>query len=174
MLTSYLLLFFGLFTNPGDTTISTEWKTLEHGDFSIQYPPDWTAESFENSVMEFTISSPIVDEEDNYADFVNLQIQNLPGLNKTLDSYVAEFSRDIPFIYQKATVRKNEKTTKARKNCYVLEYAGVFNDFPIAYRQYIWFENDKAYSLTFTAEQGSFDKWDAISQKVMDSFTFKK
>ena len=174
MLTSYLLLFFGLFTSPGDTTISKEWKTLEHGNFSIQYPADWVAEGFENSVMEFTISSPLVDEEDNYADFVNLQILNLPGLNKTLDSHVAEVVRDIPFIYQKATIRKNEKTTRDKKSGYILEYADVFNDFPIAYRQYIWFENERAFTLTFTAEQGAFEKWDAVSQKIMDSFTFKK
>jgi hypothetical protein len=174
MLTGILLLFCSFFNPAMDTIDTREWKTLEMNDFKIDYPAEWQGESFENSVQEFTITSPYENEEDYYADFVNLAILKLPGLNKNLETYVTEFSRDIPFIYQKAMVRTNEKALRAGRECYILEYAGVFNDFPIAYRQYIWFQNESAYTLSFTAQQGSFEHWESVATKIMDSFTFKK
>lgn len=174
MLTGILLLFCSIFNPATDTSAVDQWKTLEMKNFKIDYPSEWVGESFENSVQEFTITSPYENEEDYYADFINLAILPMPGSNKNLDTYAADFSRDIPFIYQKAMVRTNEKSVKAGKPCYILEYAGVFNDFPIAYRQYVWFENDTAYTLSFTAQQGSFEKWESIANKIMDSFTFKQ
>jgi hypothetical protein len=95
-------------------------------------------------------------------------------LNKTLDSYAQEVTRDIPFFYQKAIIRENRKDKKGNKDCYVMTYAGLMSEFPLAIRQYIWFENEKSYSLTFTAEQKSFEQWDETALKIMDSFTFKK
>ena len=113
------------------------------------------------------------DEDDTYAEFVSLALLPLPGLNKTLDTYVAEFSKDIPFTHKNAVIRQNEKMTKSGKPCYVLKYAGKFSEFPLAYLQYIWFENDTVYTLTYLAQQGSFEKWETTARRIMDSFTFK-
>jgi hypothetical protein len=176
MLTSILLVFTSLFSgNTGiDTTRAAEWKLLDRGDYSISYPADWTVDVSGNSGMDFLISSPFTDDEDLYNDFINLTILPLPGLNKTLDSYAQEVTRDIPFFYQKAIIRDNKKDRKGNKDCYVMTYAGLMSEFPLAIRQYIWFENDTSYSLTFTAEQKSFEAWDETALKIMDSFTFKK
>jgi hypothetical protein len=176
MLTSLLILFSSLF-NPEivvDTTKALEWKTLNRGDYTINHPADWAIDVSGNSGMDFIISSPFTDEEDIYNDFVNLTILPMPGLNKTLDSYAQETIRDIPFFYQKSIIRDNRKDKKGGKDCYVLTYAGLMSEFPLAFRQYIWFENEKSFTLTFTAEQKSFEEWDAIAEQIMDSFTFKK
>jgi hypothetical protein len=175
MLTSLLIVFSTFFSTPtvSDTARATEWKTLDRGDYTISHPADWAVDVSGNSGMDFIISSPFSDEEDMYNDFVNLTILPLPGLNKTLDSYALEVSRDIPFFYQKAIIRENKKDKKGNKDCYVMTYAGLMSEFPLAIRQYIWFENEKAYSLTFTAEQQAFEKWDETAIRIMDSFTFK-
>jgi len=176
MLTSILLVFTTFFS--GNTTVDTtrtaEWKLLDRGDYTITYPSDWTVDVSGNSGMDFIISSPFTDEEDIYNDFVNLTILALPGLNKTLDSYAGEVTRDIPFFFQKAIIRENKKDRKGNKDCYVMTYAGLMSEFPLAIRQYIWFDNDKSYSLTFTSEQKSFEEWDETALKIMNSFTFKK
>lgn len=176
MLTSFLIVLSSLFSGPIeiDTTRTAEWKTLDRGEYSIRYPSDWMVDVSGNSGMDFLISSPLTDEEDIYQDFVNLTIIPLPGLNKTLDGYAQETTRDIPFFYQKAIIRENKKNHKGNRDCYTLTYAGLLSEFPLAFRQYIWFENEKSYSLTFTAEQKSFEQWDAIALEIMDSFTFKK
>lgn len=173
MLTSILLLFTGLLAPQTTPTDTSEWKKLDLAKFSIDYPTSWQAESYENAVLEFTITSALEHEDDTYAEFVGLAVLPLPGLNKNLDSYIAEFSADIPFTHKNAVIRTNEKTTKAGKPCYVLEYAGLFSEFPLAYRQYIWYENDTVYTLSYTAQQGSFERWSETAQKIMDSFTFK-
>jgi hypothetical protein len=175
MLTSILLLFCGLFsiTAPADTTVNNEWKVLDRGHYSISYPANWTVDVSGNSGMDFIISSPFTDEEDIYNDFINLTIIPMKGLNKTLDSYAKEVSNDIPFFYQKAIIAENKKDKKGNRECYTLTYAGLMAEFPLAIRQYIWFENENSYSLTFTAEQKSFEEWDSIAHQIMDSFSFK-
>lgn len=176
MLTSFLIALSTLFIAPTepDTTRAAEWKTLERDGFSISHPSNWTVDVSGNSGMDFIISSPFTDEEDIYNDFVNLTILQMAGLNKTLDSYAQDAIKDIPFFYQKSIITKNQKEKKGNKDCYVLTYAGLFSEFPLAFHQYIWFENDKSYTLTFTAEQKSFEQWNETALKIMDSFTFKK
>jgi hypothetical protein len=176
MLNSLLVLLSTLFISPSDadTTKSEAWKTLELKKYSIQYPQTWSIDTTENSGMEFMISSPFTDEEDIYYDFVNLAVMPMYGLGKNLDTYVADVVKDIPFFYSKAVIAKNAKEKKSGKDCYVLTYAGILNTFPIAMHQYIWFENDMSYTLTFTAEQGAFEKWFKDAEHVMDSFKFKK
>lgn len=174
MLTSILLLFTGLVhpqASPGDTT---GWKSLDSPKYGAKHPSTWQAESYENATLEFSINSPLEDEDDIYSEFVSLAALPLPGLNKTLDAHVSEFVRDIPFTYKKAIITKNEKTTKAGKACYVLEYAGVINEFPVAYLQYIWLENDVCFTLSYTAQQGSYERYKEKAVQIMDSFTFKQ
>lgn len=156
-----------------DTTRTEGLKTMKINEFTVEYPVTWAVDTSENSGMEFMILSPFSDDEDYYHDFVNLAVLPMYGLGKTLDSYVAEVIRDIPFFYEKAVITKNTKATKAGKPCYILTYAGLLNTFPIAMHQYIWFEGEKTYTLTYTAEQGSFEKWFSEAEKIMDSVQFK-
>ena len=100
MLASILLLVTGLFQPITDTTDTSHWKKLDMPRFSIDYPTSWQAESYENATLEFAITSQLEDEDDTYAEFVSLALLPLPGLNKTLDTYVAEFSKDIPFTHK--------------------------------------------------------------------------
>jgi hypothetical protein len=159
---------------PADTTKNEGWKKLEVKEYIVEYPAAWAVDTSGNSGMDFILSSPFTDEEDIYNDFVNLTILPMPGLNKTLDSYAQETIRDIPFFYQKSIIRDNRKEKKGGKDCYVLTYAGLMSEFPLAFRQYIWFENERSYTLTFTAEQKSMEQWSETALKIMDSFTFKK
>jgi hypothetical protein len=174
MLTSILLLFTGLMHAPATPSDTTGWKSLESNKYDAKYPTTWQAETYENATLEFSITSAPEDEDDNYSEFVSLAALPLPGLNKTLDSYVNEFVKDIPFTYKKSVITKNEKATKAGKACYVLEYAGVINEFPVAYLQYIWFEYDVCYTLSYTAQQGSYERFKEKAVLIMDSFTFKQ
>jgi hypothetical protein len=174
MLTSILLLFTGFLNPIPVTTDTSEWKKLDLPKFSIEYPSSWQAESYENATLEFTLTSWLEDEEDTYAEFVSLAILPLPGLNKNLDSYIAETIKEIPFTYKNAAIRQNEKTTKASKPCYILSYAGLYSDFPLSHLQYIWFENDTVFTLSYVAKQGSFERWEETARKIMDSFTFKQ
>ncbi len=174
MLTSILLLFTSFVTpelQPADTS---GWKELQSTKYGIKHPTNWQGESYENATLEFSINSELENEDDIYAEFVSLAALPLPGLNKSLDSYVSEIVKDIPFAYKKAIITKNEKTVKAGKACYVIEYAGVFSEFPLAYLQYIWLENDVCYTLSYTAQQGSYEKYKGKAVQIMDSFTFKQ
>ena len=176
MLTSFLLLIstFLMPSAPADTTKNDGWKKLEVKEYIVEYPAAWAVDTSGSSGMDFILSSPFTDEEDIYNDFVNIAVMPMYGLGKTLDSYVDEVVRDIPFFYSKAVIATNKKETKAGKPCYVLTYAGILNTFPIAIHQYIWFENEKTYTLTYTAEQGSFEKWFTDAERIMNSLQFKK
>ena len=176
MLTSLLILFSSVFnvSANADTVRASEWKVLDRGEYTISHPAEWTVDVSGNSGMDFIISSPFTDEEDIYNDFINLTILPMTGLNKTLDSYAKEVTHDSPFFYQKSIIRENKKDKKGNRDCYVLTYAGLFSEFPLAIRQYIWFENESSYSLTFTAEQKSFEQWDEIALRIIDRFSFKK
>jgi hypothetical protein len=176
MLTSFLLLLSTLFmpTEPADTSKSAGWKKIVVKEYTVEYPESWAVDTSGASGMDFILSSPLTDEEDYYNDFVNIAVMPMYGLGKTLDSYVEEVIRDIPFFYSKAVITTNKKETKAGKPCYVLTYAGILNTFPIAMHQYIWFENEKTYTLTYTAEQGSIEKWFKDAERIMDSVQFKK
>jgi len=160
-------------TPPADTTKSETWKTLELREFSVTYPQSWVIDTSGNSGMDFLILSPFNYEDDSFNDFVNLAIMPMYGSGKNLDTYIADVVRDIPFFYTKAIITKNNKEKKSGKDCYVLTYAGMLNTFPTAIHQYIWFENEKSYTLTYTAEQGSFEKWFKNAERIMDSLKFK-
>jgi hypothetical protein len=124
MLTSILLLFTGFLNPVADTSDNPVWKKLDMPKFSIEYPSSWQAEAYENATLEFTVTSQLEDEDDTYAEFVSLAILPLPGLNKNLDSYVAEVVKDIPFTHKNAVIRQNEKAIKSGKPCYILNFAG--------------------------------------------------
>jgi len=176
MLNSLLLVLSTFFLAPSaaDTSKTESWKSIQVHEFVVECPQSWAIDTSGNSGMDFLILSPFSNEEDGYNDFVNMAVMPMYGLGKNLDTYVADVVKDIPFFYSKSIITKNSKEKKAGRDCYVLTYAGILNTFPIAIHQYIWFENDKSYTLTYTAEQGSFETWFKNAERIMDSLKFKK
>jgi hypothetical protein len=142
-------------------------------EYSFVYPKDWRFDNSGDMGAKFTLYSTFTSEEDNYNDYIQLNILPVPGLNMTLDKHLESVIKDIPFFYQKSEITVQRKTEKGGRECAVLAYHGLFNDFALSHYQYIWLANDKVYTLSFSGQPADVELLLPKATLIMDSLIIK-
>lgn len=158
-----LILLFAFFQ-------TSDWKALDDKEFSVKYPSSW--EVNQSGIMGtkfilFAPSSPAVAFRDN----INLGIQDLNGMNMDLKKFVELSSAQIKQLVTNGNILTSE--TSVEKQRHKIVYSGSQGQLNLKWQQYYWIKNEKAYVLTFTADQNTFDKGVETANRVMDSFTVK-
>ncbi len=147
-----------------------DWITKSNPEHTVTFPKNWKFDDSGDMGALFTIYSPFTDEEDNYNEYVQLNVLPVNGLNITLDSHVQSVLKDVPFFYQKSEVTLNRKDKKANREFAVLAYNGYFNDFALSHYQYIWLVDERVYTLSFSGQPEGVKLLLPEAIKIMDSF----
>ena len=148
--------------------LMTEWKTLDTTEFSIRYPADWELNQSGASGTSFFLLSPNQPDQ-IFRNNVNLIIQDLTGMSIDLDEYVAISEDQVKQFITSSSMIRSERVGKK----HVLEYSGAQGQFSLRWLQYMWISNNRAFVLTFTADQVSYGQAISLSQEIMDSFRIK-
>lgn len=151
----------------------SDWKILKESKYSIKYPKDWKLQNPGQMGSEFMIFSPISEPGDKFRENINLLIQNLNGLNLNLEQYTELSENQIKTLISDSKIFENKRQHGKKYDYQKIIYKGTMGELKLKFVQYYWVINNKAYVLTFTAEQNQFDKYLPVAVKIMDSFEIR-
>jgi hypothetical protein len=164
--------------------IISNWKTLNRNNYSLKYPQDWELQQSEDPKSgtavsttvryQFAVLSPLESTQDQFRENVNLVIEDLNGTKIDLDAYSRITETQLKSQMKNCKILENKKINRGAKQYYKTIWTWDYGMFPLKVEQYYWLLDGKAYILTFTSEQNKFAQFQAVGEKVLDTFTFKK
>ena len=154
-------------------TAENTWKTIEENNYSLQYPDSWDLDKSGQMGMSFMVLSQQVTPNDGFRENVNLLIQNLTGLNITLDKFVEISQEQIKTMMTNGNLLESKRVKANGKTLHKVIYTGEHGVLKFKFKQFYWVENERAYILTFTCEASQFDLYSETGEKIMNSFRFK-
>jgi hypothetical protein len=146
---------------------SNKLNEINRNGYSIFYNNSLRLDESGRNGTEFYLFSQKTNSDDNFAENVNLMIQNLETLNIDLNKFV-EISENQIKTHGKLIESKRIKTIKNEFHVFV--YEALMNGLELKFLQYNFVKNNKAYILTYTGKKADFDKFQAEMEKVMKSF----
>ncbi|GHN00358.1 hypothetical protein WSM22_18470 [Cytophagales bacterium WSM2-2] len=156
------LLFFVLTVG-----VTFEWKSLETPEFKIKYSDTWELDQSGSQNTKFILYAPR--ESAAFRNNINLIVQDLKGLDLDLKKYADLSTSQIKQYLTDATIHQSETTgTK-----HTVIFSGTQGEFKLKWKQYYWVKGEKAYVLTLTTSQASFDNQLGTANPIMDSFVLK-
>jgi hypothetical protein len=173
-LTPALLISSFCFGQTESKKASTDWKTLDGPDYSVQYPFQWELSQNGQMGTSFVLFAPQESNEDLFKENVNLLIQDLTGYDLDLDKYTDLTLDQIKTMITNSSLIESKRLKKGLEEYQHLIYTGDQSVFNLQFEQYFWVKNNKAFILTFTSEQTKSAAYKEIGEKILNSFTFKK
>lgn len=140
--------------------------------YSIEYPRTWTVKENELGA-ELFILAPKSNATDIFNENVNLIVQDLSGTSIDLDAYVRLSEKQITEVIGGKIVR-SERFKSGSLELHKIIYTGNINGFDLQLIQNYYVRDSKAYILSFTAEQSSYEPYRKIGTQMLQSFRFKK
>jgi hypothetical protein len=101
-------------------------------------------------------------------------IQDLHDQDIDLEKYRLISESQIETAFEGAILIQSELVDSPRGERYELEYTVRVNDRDMHVTSYCYILNGKAYLITFTAEETSFEAFSKIRLLMLNSFKFKK
>ncbi len=153
----------------------TQELTEEHttDQYSIKYPKSWVLYEDDEMGATFHILSPKEGESDMFNENVNLIIQDLSGTNIDLDAYVQLSEKQITEMIASGSIIRSERLKSGNLELHKVVYTGEINGFKLKLIQHYQIKDNKAYVLTFTAEEKAYDSYRAYGQQILNSFRWK-
>jgi hypothetical protein len=140
----------------------------------LKYPGDWELNETGLMGTSFIFLSKQENESDLFRENVNLLIQDLAGMNVNLDQFIEITEEQVNTLMEEGklieSARVNEKNAEYQR----MQYSGKQGPYNLMFFQYIWVIDTKAYILTFTSEQDSFEKYKNAATHLLNSFGFSK
>ena len=136
--------------------------------FSIYYPPNLEIEKNDQSGVLFLLKAEQENENDIFIENINL-VSGMAG-NIRLEEYAKNAIDEIKVL---ANLIENKIITVNGKDCLRFVFELEENDTKLKFIQHHYLYNNKAYTLTFSSEAKSYDKYFDEMNKVLYSFRLK-
>ena len=158
------------------------WKILSKENYTIKHPPSWEVNTSGEDRTSFILFSPLVSKSEKFRTNINLIIQDLGGFDidsRTIINLKEYTERSIVEIKNKNTKSGGKIISSDLINVNGIShqkviYTGVSKEgLRLQYEQYYWVEKNKAYVLTLTCQEYKFIDYQAIGEKIFDSFIIK-
>jgi len=155
------------------------WKILSKENYTIKHPPSWEVNTSGEDRTSFILFSPLVSKSEKFRTNINLIIQDLGGFDidsRTIINLKEYTERSIVEIKNKNTSSGGKIISSDLINVNGIShqkviYTGVSKEgLRLQYEQYYWVEKNKAYVLTLTCQEDKFKDYQAIGEKIFDSF----
>tara|TARA_R110002073_G_scaffold53840_4_gene138827 strand:+ start:38327 stop:38833 length:507 start_codon:yes stop_codon:yes gene_type:complete len=145
-------------------------EVYKKDNYSIEYNNDWELDLSGQMNSSFILFSKI-EPNDTFRENVNLLIQDLKGLNMTMESYVDLSESQIK------TMIPNSKLIESKvvDSYYSMVWSGVVGGTELKFKQYFFVKEkeEKAYVLTLTTLPNTYDKYVEVGSKILNSFKLK-
>lgn len=144
-------------------------KEISKNDYSIHYDSSFRLDESGRNGVEFYLFAP-TESADDFAENINLMIQDLSTVKYDLDKFVLVSEKQIK---ASGELIESSRMKKNGQEYHRLLFKVHLNGLDLQFLQYDFVKNDKAYVLTFSAKQSEFDSYQKEIVKVMNSFELK-
>lgn len=149
------------------------WRTFNKTHYSVQYPSGWTVDSSRQFGADVFIAAPVDTIGDKFKENVNVMVQNIAGQNVDMDRYVSVSEEQIKTMMTDCEIIESNTITTAPTTYHKIIFTGRQGAFALKIEQYYFITKDKAFVVTFTAEQKRFDDYQVTGEKILQSFRLK-
>jgi len=117
--------------------------------FAVQYPESWEVE--ENSFgAVVTFLSPLTGEDDPFHESVNVVVEDLGGIEVTLDEYIDAALSQLPTIIPDIELTDQIDDTMGGQPSQIITYTGSQEGFQFTWVQEVSLFEGSAYVLTYS------------------------
>jgi len=151
----------------------TNWKTLEQRDYTIKYPDSFELNTSGQMGTSFLLFFKQSSANEMFRENINLIIQDLKGLNISLDGFVEISENQIKTLITDGILIESKRFKKDNSEFHELIYTGKQGVYELKWKQYFTIKNEKAYILTLTTEVEQFETYKTVGEEIMNSFKLK-
>lgn len=139
----------------------------------IMYPENWSIDTSESGGINYFIYSPLVEATDVFQENFNLATEKLPNNSITTEYYTNRALEMIKTSFTDFKLLEN-KEHKGNAGTYrTIVYTASMSGMNLKWKQSVYIKNSTAYIVSITTLEDTFKEFDAMSQKVMNSFFIK-
>jgi hypothetical protein len=149
-----------------------DWEHFAATEYEISYPSVWQLDLSKNAGTTFILFGRSA-TEGKFRENINLLVQDLRGLNFDLNHYVALSEQQIRTMVVDSKLIESKRNKTRDDEHHEIIYEGVQGPFKPRWKQYYWMVQDKAFVLTFTGTQDTYDDFIKTADKILDSFKLK-
>lgn len=154
-------------------TPASNWETLSEENYTVQYPSDWDLDQSGTLGTSFFMFSPVENDDDTFRENINLIQQSLEGLGVDLAQFVEVSEGQIKSMITNAKMIESKTIKNGNIQYHKFIYTGDQGQYHLKFEQYFFLQNEQAYVLTFTSESSKFADYQAIGEKILQSFSIK-
>jgi hypothetical protein len=157
-----------------EVQIESDLKSLDHSEFYIEHPSTWTSDQSGKMGSTLVVLAPLDHAEDDFRENVNLMIQNLEGTNMDMAKFI-EVSEDQinSQAMPNSKLISSDRISASDGEFHKMIYTADQSIYHLQFEAYCWIKNEKAYVLTFSAEQAEFKDYQPTAEKILNSFKLK-
>jgi len=155
------------------TAVQDDWKLFADSNYSINYPENWELKTYGPIGIRFALLSPLSSKQDQFKENINLIIQDLPGSPIKLDKYVEITEHQIKTLVTDGVLKESKRVEAEPIDYHKIVYTGRQGIYKLKFEQYFWLLEDKAYILSFTAEESQYDQYQLTGERMLNSFKLK-
>ncbi len=155
-------------------TLNVQGQEIEEHstkEYSIQYPEDWTFDS--SGLMNTTFilySKPEL--QDTFRENVNLMIQDLTDMNLDLNGYTKLSVDQIKGI-KDSEIFESKELKKDGMAYHQIVWKGFVSGRKLKFKQQYFIKDNKAYLVTLTCAESTYDTYVKTGTIILNSFTLK-
>lgn len=151
-------------------TQAQEWPSFAAEEFSISYPTDWETDDSGMMGTSLILFSPANAEEESFRTNVNVIVQELGGMEITLEMIGEATISQIESMLEDVVVIENKLMDTMGKPYQFLNYTGGQGDVILYFEQHIYLEDGVLAVVTFTSTKVDADAYKATAQRILASF----
>ncbi len=155
-------------------TTPEDWTTFDKDGYSIQYPENLTMQYPGIMGASFMLFFPLESETDDFRENINLMIEDVTGIDISFDQYVELTLSNMKALLSEYNIIENERFEKDGLSFH--RVIGTFSQglLKVKSEMCCTIAGDKAYVLTFSTEQETYDDYKDVGKQIMDSFKITK
>jgi hypothetical protein len=149
----------------------SDWKTIDQPDYSLTYPARWTLDKGGQMGTKFILFTG--QSKSGFSDNLNLIIEDLGSAGFDLERYASLSEGQIRKMIANVEDIDSKRQKSGDKEFQEVIFKGDQGTLHLKWRQRYYLKGDKAYVLTFTSSQATYDQYTQLCQKLFDSFVLK-
>ncbi len=156
-----------------ETGISLEQYNNAEFNLNINYPSDWEVqENFMGTVAIFL--SPQESPTDQFRENLNIVTQDLTQQPMTLDEYFETSIAQIKQLMTDFQQVSSEKVNFLNEEAYSIIYTATQGSFKVKIMQYLYIKDNTAYVVTYSAEEENYNQYISIIEQMLNSFRIRR
>jgi len=145
------------------------WSQLKTEGYQIAYPEGWQLDQSGVAGTTFILFGRSA-TEGKFRENINLLIQDLRGYNMDMDQYVKISEEQIAAMVTNGSLLESKRLNERNVQCHMVIYAGEQGGRNLKWKQFYRISGEKAYVLTFTGTQDTYDDLIETADEIMNSF----